>query len=342
MGTSPIVIHKKNHENLRNVLIEFTKIAVASCIKKNVSPLPWEKSPDELLSHFEDFFKHKAYLNLYSDGDFFGLLKSLPRDHTQIDFWNVVDQSTDLQSLIKSLSLSASDILGADKELEKYKELKRKQNRLTAVCGKEFDYSEDNLSQLWNHLVGQIDGNALPKVELKNLSTLAAIAKRQKKARITGGKGGKPRGRTSKEMEHLVGFAGEIHAYRMLTKTYGEEVVHPGTWKSSYSSMVFPGNNPDDNIGCDFIVNQKKVTYHIEVKSSLDDNESFELGSSEIRAAMEMTRKRKRHVFMIMHVYDVLSNNPGVRLLPNPYDPKSQNVYSIEDAGARIRYHLKS
>jgi len=117
--------------------------------------------------------------------------------------------------------------------------------------------------------------------------------------------------------------------------------MHPGTWKSSYSKRVFPGNNPDDNIGCDFIIDQKKLTYHIEVKSSLDDNESFELGSSEIRTAMEMTRKRKGHVFMIMHVYNALSNNPGFRLLPNPYDPKSQGVYVIEDAGARIRYRLK-
>ena len=341
---SPLVIHRKNHENLRNVLIEFTKIAVAACIKKNVSPLPWEKSPDELLSHFEGFFKNKAYLNLYSDVEFFELLKSLPKDSAQADFWNTVDQSSDLQSLMTSLSLSIGDIAGADKELEKYKDLKRKQNRLTAVCGKEFDYSEENLSQLWGHLVVQIEENALPKVDLKNLSPLEAITKRQKKTKAKSAreKRDKSRSRTSKEMEHLIGFAGEIHAYRMLVKTYGEEVIHPGTWKSSYSNRVFPGNNPDDNIGCDFIINQKKGTYYIEVKSSVDDNEFFELGSSEIRTAMEMTRKRKRHVFMIMHVYNALSNNPGFRLLPNPYDPKSQGVYSIEDAGARIRYRLKS
>ncbi|MFZ4438474.1 MAG: sacsin N-terminal ATP-binding-like domain-containing protein [Syntrophales bacterium] len=339
---SPLVIHQKNHESFRNILAGFIKIAVAASIKKNISPLPWEKSPDELLSHFEEFFKHKAYLNNYSDDEFFELLKSLPRDTAQADFWNTVDQSANLESLMTSLSLSVGDITGADKELEKYKDLKRKQNRLAAVCGKEFDYSEENLSQLWSHLVSQIEENVLPKVELKNLSILAAIAKKQKKTKTTtGGKGDKHRGRTSKEMEHLIGFAGEIHTYRMLTKTYGAEVMHPGTWKSSYSKRVFPGNNPDDNIGCDFIIDQKKLTYHIEVKSSLDDNESFELGSSEIRTAMEMTRKRKGHVFMIMHVYNALSNNPGFRLLPNPYDPKSQGVYVIEDAGARIRYRLK-
>jgi len=304
--------------------------------------MSWEKSPEELISHFEGFFKHRAYLRLCSDKEFFQLLKSLPHEETQSHFWDQVDHSEDLQSLTTSLSLSSEEIEGADKELEKYKEIKRKQKRLTPVCEKEFDYSDENLSQLWDHIIGQIDEGFLPNVNLQNTSSLESITKRKRpqdgKERK---KGGKPKGRTSKEMEHLIGFAGEIHAYRMLTKTYGEEVVHPGTWKSSYSKRVFPGNSPDDNIGCDFIINLKKRNYHIEVKASADDNDSFELGSSEIRAAMDMTR-RKRHVFMIMHVYNALSRNPGFRLLPNPYDPKCQGVYSIEDAGARIRYRLKS
>jgi hypothetical protein len=343
ININPLVTHRKNHENFKNILVEFLKMAVATCIKENVGPLSWEKSPDELLPHFEGFFKHRAYLCICSDREFFELLKSLPREAAQAHFWDTVDQSNDLQSLMTSLSLSSGDIAGADKELEKYKELKRRQNRLIPVGEKEFDYSEENLSQLWNHLVGQIEEDSLPKIDLKNISILEAITKRQKKQKgqLEKKKENKPRGRISKEMEHLVGFAGEIHAYRMLTKTYGEEVVHPGSWKSSYSTRVFPGNSPDDNIGYDFIINQKKLTYHIEVKASADDNDSFELGSSEIRAAMDMTR-RKRHVFMIMHVCNALSKNPGFRLLPNPYDPKCQGVYSIEDAGARIRYRLKS
>jgi hypothetical protein len=340
---SPHTTYRNNYENLRSALVKFLKVAVAACIKEKVSPLSWEKSPEDLLSHFEIFFNHRAYLSLCSDCEFFELLKTIPREASQTHFWNAVDQSEDLLSLMTFLSLSAGDIAGADKELEKYKEMKRRQNRLTSVGEKEFDYTDENLSQLWGHIIGQIEEDSLPKVDLMKVSILEALRKRQQKQRgpIEKKKGARPRGRMSKEMEHLVGFAGEIHAYRMLTNTYGEEVVHPGTWKSSYSKRVFPGNNPDDNIGCDFMINQKKLTYHIEVKSSADNNDSFELGSSEIRAAMDMTR-RKRHVFMIMHVYNALSRNPGFRLLPNPYDPKCQGVYSIEDAGARIRYRLKS
>jgi len=338
---NPILIHKKNHENFKNVLFEFMKIAVAFCLRENISPLSWEKSPEESLSNFAEFFKHKAYLHLCNNEEYYELIQYLPREETHINFWNHVDHSTNLQTLAASLSLSPEQIEGADIELEKYKELKRKQNRLTPVCEKEFDYTDENLSQLWNHIIGQIQEESLPEINLKSISSLDSIAKRKKRQHEETKKTSKPKGRTNKEMEHLIGFAGEIHSYRMLNKTYGNEVVHPGTWKSSYSKRVFPGNSSDDEIGCDFIINQKKINYYIEVKASMEENDSFELGSSEIRKAMDLVKKKK-HIFVIMHVQNALSKNPKFRLLPNPYDPKCHGVYSIEDAGARIRYRLKS
>lgn len=342
VNVNPIMIHKKNHENLNSILIEFLKIAVASCIKENISPLSWEKSPDELLTHFEAFFKHKAYLSLHNDNELFSLLKSLPREAAHANLWETVDKSENIQSLLTLLSLSPEEVASADRKLEEYKEIKRKQNRMASVADKEFDYTEDNLSQLWGHIVGQIEEGTLPPINLRSVSPLDPMEKRKKRSQEPGRpRMPKPRGRTSKEMEHLIGFAGEIHAYRMLNKTYGSEVVHPGTWKSSYGQRVFPGNISDDEIGCDFIISQNKVTYYIEVKASADENDSFELGSSEIRKAMELVKRKKRHVFMIMHVQNALSKNPKCRLLPNPYDPRNQEIYSVEDAGARIRYRLK-
>lgn len=338
---NPIMLHRKNHEIIKNVLTEFIKIALAACIKENIGPLLWEKSPDDLLVHFEDFFKHRAYLNTYSDHEYFELIRTLPRDAVHTMLWNAVDQATDIQSLMKLLSLSAADIASADEELEKYKDKKRKQNRLTRVADKEFDYAEENLSQLWDHIIGQVDEVSLLDINLQSISLLAEIGKRKKREPKPGEKKPRKLGRTSKEMEHLIGFAGEINAYRMLKKKYGDAVVHPGTWKSSYGQKVFPRNNPDDNIGCDFIINQNKITYYIEVKASMDENDSFELGSSEIRKAMELVKRKKRHVFMIMHVQNALSKNPTFRLLPNPYDPRNQGIYSVEDAGARIRYRMK-
>jgi hypothetical protein len=125
----------------------------------------------------------------------------------------------------------------------------------------------------------------------------------------------------------------------MLFKRYGNTVVHSATWKSSNSRLVFPENPVDDNAGCDFIINHKGRNFYIEVKSSSQDEEVFELGSSEIRLAMELIRKK--NIFLVMHVNNVLSRNPSFRLLPNPYDPKNKNLYSIEESGARVRYKSK-
>jgi len=231
----------------------------------------------------------------------------------------------------------------AEKNLESYKEMQRRQKRLVPVCGKDFDSTEDNLSSLWNLISSEIKETALPEVNLNKMTHLLP-AERTGKKKPRGDRQAnspKPKGRTSKAMENLVGFAGEIHAYRMLLRAYGETVVHPSTWRSLYSQLVFPDNIPDDGAGCDFIIHHKGKRIHIEVKSSLEDNETFQLGSSEIELAIELVRKKKDE-FLIMHVNKVLTKNPGVRLLPNPYDPKNQGLYSFEEAGMRVKYHRKS
>ncbi len=342
---SPQFVQKKNYENLKNNLDNFLKIAVAACIKANLNPLAWEKTADEFTPYFVEFINHHAYLRLYNDNYLFKLIKDmLPRETAYSDFWSVVDKSINYESVMIALSISDEDISQSNKELERFKENKKRLNRMVSVGGKEFDYTEENLQKLWNHVIEQFKEDTLPNFDLKKFSDLNKIIKRPGKTdgKTGSGKGSKPRGRTSKEMEHLIGFTGEIHAFRILTKTYGKDIVHPGSWKSSYSQKVFPGNIINDSFGCDFVISQKKKTYYIEVKSSVDDIDSFELGSSEIRKAMDLVRKSKRHIFLIMHIFNVLSENPGVRLLPNPYDPKCQGIFSIEDAGARIKYRLKS
>lgn len=338
----PSDIHKKNHDDFLNILNRFQKVSIAWCLRHNISPLSWEKTLDEFLIYFQDFFDHQAYLDLCNEKDIFNLLKKLPRETTHSDLWNMVDAVDDIRSLTESLSILPEDLINADKNLEDYKEKKRRQNRMISVCGKEFDSSEENLGALWHFMVSEIEEESLPDVGLNEMSRLSTLDPKRKKPSEGDRKKqtGKRPGRTPKAIENLIGFAGEIHAYRMLLKTYGNTVVHPATWKSSNSRLVFPENPVDDNAGCDFIINDKGRNFHVEVKSSSQDEEAFEFGSSEIRLAMGLVRKKK-DIFLVMHVNNVLSRNPSFRLLPNPYDPKNKGLYSIEEAGARVRYKPK-
>jgi len=82
--------------------------------------------------------------------------------------------------------------------------------------------------------------------------------------------------------------------------------------------------------------------YYIEVKLSVWTDESFTLGSSEIRLAMDMAKKprceRNGGVFLVLRVANALSEYPSFQVLPNPYDPRYQSFFVVEEADARVRY----
>jgi hypothetical protein len=82
------------------------------------------------------------------------------------------------------------------------------------------------------------------------------------------------------------------------------------------------------------------VELSLEVKASLGEDDSFELGISEVRLAMELAqpRRRKRKLFRIVHVLNAFSASPIPVPLPNPYEPGSQNQFRIDDTGVRLRY----
>ena len=138
-------------------------------------------------------------------------------------------------------------------------------------------------------------------------------------------------------MKDLLGLAGEIHAYRALQKEYGSEIVGPHTWRSENSRHRFPGNTTNDGYGCDFVVRVDGKTHYIEVKATQGDQAGFELGPTEVRLALEKAHRRKE-TFHVLHVMDVLSREPVLRMLPNPFAPRHRAKYVFEDAGFRVRY----
>jgi hypothetical protein len=142
-------------------------------------------------------------------------------------------------------------------------------------------------------------------------------------------------------MKNLIGLAGEIHAYRVLLKTYGHGVMNPSCWISENSLRRFPQNRVDDNYGCDFEIHHEGRMYHIEVKATEGEEEAFELGLSQIRRAIEDANKRKSK-FLILHITKALSTEPEFEFLPNPYDKPHQRSYDIQNAGLKIRYKKSS
>ena len=132
-----------------------------------------------------------------------------------------------------------------------------------------------------------------------------------------------------------------MHVYQALLKKYGETVIGPTSWVSENSQYHFPENAVDDGMGCDFQIQLNGKTYLLEVKSTSGDDESFKLGSSETRLAIQTAGKRKQK-FKILHVREALSQAPILSVLPNPYDRSSKEKFLFEDAGMRVRYRSSS
>jgi len=108
---------------------------------------------------------------------------------------------------------------------------------------------------------------------------------------------------------------------------------------------VFPENKPfaDDGAGCDFRFAVASRTFFVEVKSSSGEDETFTLGSSEIKLAMELARaksRKQRERFIILRVLNATSAIPVFQVLPNPYDERFQSLFDIFEAGARVRYRV--
>jgi len=122
-----------------------------------------------------------------------------------------------------------------------------------------------------------------------------------------------------------------------LQNTYGRNAIGPSCWVSENSRRKFPENPADDGRGCDFVIQRGDQTHYIEVKASQGDDETFELGSSEVKLAIDSANRRKKR-FYILHVLNVLSKAPDFILLPNPYDRKNRDKYRFEGTGFRLRY----
>ncbi len=342
----PFQASKFNRDNLNRTLQTFQRIGLAWCLNQNNSnTTPWEVGADQLNDHFSEVFDGLGYLSVWNDDYVLGLLKLLPRHDSHAVFWQKVDAASNINVLLSDLGLTSKDLDEAQAKLDDFKEQIRRKNKLVAVCGHEFDSSENNLSSLWSHIHEGITDETLSAFAVINLQKIAGLkpveSKKKKPGGGNGGGGKKPaQERLTQSMKNLIGLSGEIHAYRLLQQTYGTSVVHHGTWVSGNSSFVFPDNEVNDGRGCDFVILHKGKTFCIEVKASQGDDESFKLGSSEIRLAMELSKRRRKRndVFQILHVTNALSENPSFKLLPNPYDPNYQSYFDVVDADARVRY----
>ncbi|PVY69419.1 histidine kinase/DNA gyrase B/HSP90-like ATPase [Cupriavidus alkaliphilus] len=283
----------------------------------------------------------EGFCSVWSEEEAFALVKRAEVPH-QNDFQDALDVSTCLAEVCEYLSLDVAELGKVEEKLQHLRADALRRQRIVSVCGSEFDSSEDNLHSLWDFLAQRLPEDSLPAINLSVVTDLAPVSARKRGAGSATGKSTRT-ARLSKSMEALIGLAGEIHAFRLLRRQYGSEVVTDSSWKSENSLRTFPSNQVDDSLGYDISFTHKNVLYRVEVKATQGEDETFKLGSSEIRLASKLVRRgrRKKEVYLLVHVKNALSSNPTAVVLPNPYDPSFSGLFDTVEADARIRYRSK-
>lgn len=348
----PIRVALDNRERLRESIVIMEEIGIAwAVLNKPDVASNWEINPDILLGSLDGALATDAYLRTWTDRDLISLLSSLPHPESVQPFWDRLIEALDLTDLRAKLGISEEEVANAAQQLIEIRQAAKRKARQIDVCGAKFDANDDNLADLWSHIRNEIMDEALsglPVLDLSHYLDLGQIPSGRKPSHRPGHSGGPPSPPpwTSRAVEAVIGMAGEIHAFRLLQTQYGNEVVSPSSWISSNGALVFPENATvaDDGAGCDFRFVTQSQTFFVEVKASLGADEVFALGSSEIRLAIELaraTRRRKRERFVILRVLNALSQHPAFQILPNPYDERYRDYFSIMEAGTRIRYHAQ-
>ncbi|MCJ2117021.1 ATP-binding protein [Methylobacterium sp. J-001] len=145
--------------------------------------------------------------------------------------------------------------------------------------------------------------------------------------------------RMSEAQRSAIGLLGETRALEWIARRHKltpEEAE--AAWRSPNRAVSLLGDGGDDGLGYDFeVVRASGVRWRYEVKASTWDPCEFELGSSEVRAALEASSDKGTH-FRVLYVPHVAT--PGlwrVVELPNPLTPAKRGLFA-ELGRAAIRF----
>ena len=259
---------------------------------------------------------------------------------------DAMSDAESLNAVMTELQVKPAEMEDAQDRLTAQQAEAERKKRMVQVCGGAIENSESGLAGLFAHVLSHIpdDGvRAQPGFDLTEVTLPQKVKAPKPSSTKDRTKRTHVPGKARRNMEDLIGAAGEIHAFRWLQMKYGPEIITPANWVSAYSAKAFPDNasSVDEGKGCDIHFTLDGCAYNIEIKSSEEDGTGFTLGSSEIRCAREIAgkgRKRQREKFFILKVDHALTTEPKFTLLPNPYDPAHQDRFVIVDDGARVTY----
>ncbi len=257
-----------------------------------------------------------------------------------LDLWPAgMHHSLDLNEL----ELSEDDVKDESVKAREAKEERKREARLVAFNGKMIDPTEVDLFALSDELQQSLSAEVLGSA----LSSSANLAKVQRdnrtpkpgRERNSGKKKGN-RPRIPEEKTELIGRLGEIVVYHWLKRILNKQDID-SAWVSENGALI-TGRDGNDGLGYDFEISYRNQTWQIEVKASVDDPQSFEIGETEVRAARLAARVRSGVQYKIAYVSHVAKPvQTKIEMLPNPMTDEGAHVLELRGEGIRYGFERK-
>lgn len=174
---------------------------------------------------------------------------------------------------------------------------------------------------------------------LSTLADLAPIAMRDGGTdRRSARRSSDPAPRVPQAKKDMIGRLGELVVYHWLKERFPNQDID-AAWVSKNGDAQLGRSQGSDDLGFDFRVEYRKQTWQIEVKGSLGDQQRFEMGETEVRAARDAARPRSNTRYVVVYVAN--PHDPGtvhIDVLPNPMSTEADGVLELLGEGVRFGF----
>jgi hypothetical protein len=336
----PIQVQKENTERCAAILEKIQ--AVTFVWYQRRKSVPWGLALDTpaLIQKAGGLLGNDGFIAALDDAGCFALVRE--RLEVAADLKDKLKSASDVHDFMAKAGCSISDIANIVDLRSRAKEEEQRKRNTISIAGDGFDTREINM--LFSHMKSRVDPSTIGDLNPAKPASLGPPPVIREPSREPGRKGGTGGGGWTGftgAQDHLIGFAGEIHAFIKLHQQYGSGLIHPGCWKSEFSLMAYPENTAaDDRCGYDLEFTHEGITYQVEVKSSVKSEPLFYLGPTEVRAARRAARKPGVR-YLILRITEALSKSPKMYFLPNPYDRRFRDRYSKKESNFLVCYNVE-
>ena len=236
------------------------------------------------------------------------------------------------------LEIGTTDIEAADAKAREEAEKREARRRSVEFDGRDVDPKTADWTDI-SDVVAQKLPRQVKGMALGSLTSLAPVPNR------TGGAGGGTRGRPSNSTRRIpeakkdmIGRLGELVVYHWLKERFPSQDID-AAWVSKNGNEQLGRSQGSDDLGFDFRVQYRRQTWQIEVKASVGDQQRFEMGETEVRAARDAARPRSNTRYVVVYVANPHDPaNVQIDVLPNPMSPEADGVLDLLGEGVRFGF----